>query len=247
MRSHIRLMSGLLLACALASAVGWFFHPTEPRYEAAMAVFILLASFLGIFADRWAAQQEQAAQARERKHTAEQRRAERVEAYRLRRKQILSALMHEAFINLTAFKDPMFAAQTAVRCPSVYPRLQTTSLESTIHSGLIQRDSDAKLFRHLHECRSAFARANQVAGLIEQSSASTTRPATEQARIHNDLFGPSGPVTVAKEALVALTTCLKDEYAIESGIDGKTVLFPKQAATASPPPAARGAKAGAAN
>ncbi len=197
MRHYIVITTFILLVTAFAFAVAWLF--SKPDREPALTSAALLATITGLFIDRWLASKE-------------------------RRRELLSALAHELYMNLQVLSDPLFKPDPQPRQGiSVYPRLYIATLDTVIASGALTQKGDRKLFRLMHSWRQRATDFNHRLDITEIVTMGDPQPQVI-ARFRSVLT--TGKIlSTTRDTLIELAGHLTDDYAKESGIGRDTILF----------------------
>ena len=179
-------------------AVAWLF--TEPDFEPALTSLVLLATIVTLFVDHWLAERE-------------------------RRRELLSSVVHELYIDCNVLNDPLFASDnSASQLTVVFPRLSTGAVVHAIASGAFTTARDSRLFKLLQNWRESAEDFNHRLDITELCIFVVRKPEEIQAF---RLKLSHGRVSIAvRRAGQELSDLLLERYASESSITRDTVLFP---------------------
>lgn len=187
----------IVLLIAFLTAVVWLFK--SPDFEPAVTSLALLATIIGLFADRWLTEKE-------------------------KRKSLLHALAHEVYINANILWSETFSyKEHPSKAPTVYPRLFVSVLQTVISSGAFAQERDKQLFKLLHDWQQRASEFNQRLDITELRT--FVNPTYEELSAFQKQLLEGNVITVTRETIKQLASVLFASYAKESGISNDTVLF----------------------
>jgi hypothetical protein len=187
----------LVLLTAFLTAVGWLIK--SPDFEPAVTSLALLATIIGLFAERWLTEME-------------------------RRKSLLHALAHEVYININIlWSEPFLPVEHPPKALTVYPRLFVSVLQTVISSGAFAKESDKELFKLLHDWQQRASEFNQRLEVTELRT--FANPTSEELSAFQRALLDGNVLPVTKASIKQLAELLFASYAKESGITKDSVLF----------------------
>lgn len=193
----IKASFGLLIA-ANVLAIIWF--SVEGGFEPAITSLLILAAITGIFVERWI--------------NAKQK-----------RKELLYSLVHELYLNLGVMKNKAFRPdESEIKKSVVFPRLMTQALDATISSGAFMGTQDRELFKLLHNWQQMANEFNNRLGVTERLI--FQNQSKENIVIIRNKVRTGIVMQTVSDSLSKITEHVTENYALESGIDKDTILFP---------------------
>ena len=188
----------ILLLAAIVVAIYWAFREQHP--EPWLTLFVLLATIIGVFGDRWISERE-------------------------KRSVTLRVVAEELFKNTQVSSGLCkISEQDDARRLLTLPRFYISSLELAVASGIFSTDKDAKLNRLMHTWLSIAHQTNQRISVSE--ALYIANPEGDSGMKFLKKLGDSEVMRNAAMAIRDLALCLMDDYSDASGIDSDTVIFP---------------------
>lgn len=197
-RKPIAIVTVILLLVAIGVAIYWAFKEQHP--EPWLTLFVLLATIIGVFGDRWISERE-------------------------RRSATLKVVAEELFKNTQVLSGlRKISEQDDVRRLLTLPRFYISSLELAVASGIFATDKDAKLNKLMHTWLSIAHQTNQRISVSE--ALYITDQEGDLGMKFLKKLGSSEVMRNSAMAIRDLALCLMDDYSDASGIDRNTVIFP---------------------
>lgn len=193
----ISIITHLLVICAGTVAILWFIN--EKDYEPFITFILILAAILGIFVERWAALKE-------------------------KRKELLHALAHELYKNMSIVNDSKFNSNsTNVEKFVVFPRLTNFVVETSIVSGAFISEKDRDFFKLLYSWHEHSTEFNNRLDLTE--IAMMLDPSPSNIKAWRSRLNEGVTLSIVRKSLGEIVAHLLNNYKSESGVDEDTVLF----------------------